>query len=202
MKKSFLIASLLICSVGAFAQQEVGALTIQPKAGLNIANYKGTDGSDPRLGLAAGVELEYQLTNRFSVSAGALYSMQGSKDSRMDGGEKINMTIKTDYINVPVLINFYVVKGLAVKAGIQPAFNVKSDFVYTYEGKNVGGKLTEVGIDIKSFDLAVPMGLSYEYKNVVVDGRYNLGLMNIVDYEKDDTKNSVFQITVGYKFRL
>jgi hypothetical protein len=202
MKKSFLIASLLMCSVGAFAQQEVGALTIQPKVGLNIANYKGTDGSDPRLGLAAGVELEYQLTNRFSVSAGALYSMQGSKDSRMDGGEKINMTIKTDYINVPVLINFYVVKGLAVKAGIQPAFNVKSDFVYTYEGKNVGGKLTEVGIDIKSFDLAVPMGLSYEYKNVVVDGRYNLGLMNIVDYEKDDTKNSVFQITVGYKFRL
>ncbi|MBO4754787.1 MAG: PorT family protein [Bacteroidales bacterium] len=202
MKNWFLIASLLMCSVGAFAQQEVGALTIQPKVGLNIANYKGTEGSDPRLGLAAGVELEYQLTNRFSVSAGALYSMQGSKDSRMDGGEKIDMTIKTDYINVPVLVNFYVVKGLAVKACIQPAFNVKSDFVYTYDGKNVGGKLSEVGIDIKSFDLAVPMGLSYEYKNVVVDGRYNLGLMNIVDYEKDDTKNSVFQITVGYKFKL
>jgi len=202
MKKGFLIASLLMCSVGAFAQQEAGALTIQPKVGLNIANYKGTDSSDPRLGLAAGVELEYQLTNRLSVSAGAMYSMQGAKDSRTDGGEKIDMTIKTDYINVPVLVNFYVVKGLAVKVGIQPAFNVKSDFVYTYEGKNVGGKLSEVGIDIKSFDLAVPMGLSYEYKNLVVDGRYNLGLMKIVDIEKDDTKNSVFQITVGYKFKL
>ena len=107
-----------------------------------------------------------------------------------------------DYLNIPIVANFYVVKGLAVKAGIQPTFNVKSDFVYSYDGKNVGGKLSEVGIDIKSFDLAVPMGLSYEYKNVVVDGRYNLGLMNIVDYEKDDTKNSVFQITVGYKFKL
>ena len=35
-------------------------------------------------------------------------------------------TIKMDYINVPVLLNVYVTKGLAVKAGIQPGFKVNS----------------------------------------------------------------------------
>ena len=34
--------------------------------------------------------------------------------------------IKMDYINVPVLLNVYVTKGLAVKAGIQPGFKVNS----------------------------------------------------------------------------
>ena len=51
-----------------------------------------------------------------------------------------------------------------------------------------------------SFDLSIPVGLSYEYKNVCLDARYNYGLTN---FEKGyNQKNSVFQITLGYKFGL
>jgi len=47
---------------------------------------------------------------------------------------------------------------------------------------------------------SIPVGLSYEYKNFVLDGRYNFGVTNLA---KDVTsKNSVFQFTLGYKFDI
>lgn len=200
MKKFFFVASIMMASVSVFAQHEVGSLTIQPKVGLNIANYTGSDDSDPRIGLAAGAEFEYQITNLFSMSAGVLYSMQGAKATETVQGVKANVTSKTDYINIPILANIYVAKGFALKFGIQPAFNVKSDYEVSAQGVSVSGSLSDLGVDIKSFDFAIPVGLSYEYKNFVVDGRYNIGVTKMVD--NDDSKNSVFQFTVGYKFNL
>ena len=44
MKKVLLSAALLLSSVAMFAQHEVGTLTIQPKAGLNIANVTKVNG--------------------------------------------------------------------------------------------------------------------------------------------------------------
>ena len=200
MKKLFLIASALLISTGTYAQQEVGSLTIQPKVGLNIANYRSSDDSDPRLGLVAGAEFEYQVTNMLSLSVGALYSMQGATASDSYEGHNTDVTMKTDYVNIPILANIYVAKGFAVKFGVQPAFNVKADYNVSSQGINVSGSLSDLGVDIKSFDFAIPIGLSYEFNNFVIDGRYNLGVMKMVD--DDDTKNSVFQFTVGYKFKL
>ena len=105
MKKLLVIASALLISTGAYAQQEVGSLTIQPKAGLNIANYRSSDDSDPRFGLAAGAEFEYQVTNMLSLSAGVLYSMQGATTSDSEPGYKYDVTMKTDYVNIPILAN-------------------------------------------------------------------------------------------------
>ena len=51
-----------------------------------------------------------------------------------------------------------------------------------------------------TFDLSIPVGLSYEYNNFVLDGRYNFGVTNIA--KGVNTKNSVFQFTLGYKFEL
>lgn len=116
MKKIIFIACLLLASVGTFAQHANGSFNIQPKVGLNVATMTDNDGSDPRVGFVGGAEFEYQATDMLSLSFGALYSQQGLKANSdgMDG------TIKMDYINVPVLLNVYVTKGLAVKAGIQP----------------------------------------------------------------------------------
>lgn len=54
--------------------------------------------------------------------------------------------------------------------------------------------------DFKSFDFSIPLGLSYEFSDFVIDARYNLGLTDLVDYAKG--KNSVIQFTVGYKIPL
>lgn len=192
MKKILLTAVVMLASVASYAQQAVGTFTLQPKIGMNVASLTKCDGCDPRIGLAAGVEAEYQATDIFSVSAGVIYSMQGNK-AKEDG---VTLTTKLDYINIPILANVYVTKGLAVKLGVQPAFNVSD------KQKLSGGKASVEAEDVgaESFDFSIPVGLSYEYNNVVFDARYNFGVTNIAD--GGDSKNSVFQITLGYKFAL
>ena len=117
MKKILLMAVVMLASVASYAQQAVGTFTLQPKIGMNVASLTKCDGCDPRIGLAAGVEAEYQATDIFSVSAGLIYSMQGNKAKE----EGVTLTTKLDYINIPILANVYVTKGLAVKLGVQPA---------------------------------------------------------------------------------
>ena len=192
MKKILLMAVVMLASVASYAQQAVGTFTLQPKIGMNVASLTKCDGCDPRIGLAAGVEAEYQATDIFSVSAGLIYSMQGNK-AKEDG---VTLTTKLDYINIPILANVYVTKGLAVKLGVQPAFNVSD------KQKLSGGKAFVEAEDVgaESFDFSIPVGLSYEYNNVVFDARYNFGVTNIAD--GGDSKNSVFQFTLGYKFAL
>lgn len=185
------MAVVMLASVASYAQQAVGTFTLQPKIGMNVASLTKCDGCDPRIGLAAGVEAEYQATDIFSVSAGLIYSMQGNKAK----AEGVTQTTKLDYINIPILANVYVTKGLAVKLGVQPAFNV-SDKV-KFSG---GASLEAEDVGAESFDFSIPVGLSYEFNNVVLDARYNFGVTNIAD--GGDSKNSVFQFTLGYKFAL
>ncbi len=191
MKKLFLMAAMVLSSVGAFAQHSVGSVTLQPRVGVNIADLTDLNDSKVRVGLAAGAELEYQATDLFSVSAGVLYSMQGAKLE----SSNVTTTAKLDYVNIPIMANVYVAKGLAVKVGVQPGFNVNSEVEASVLGHN-----GSVKADAKSFDFAIPVGVSYEYSNVVLDARYNWGLTKT--YEYGDSKNSVFQITLGYKFEL
>ena len=182
---------MALATVSSFAQQAVGTFTIQPKIGLNLANLTNGD-ADIRAGVAAGVEFEYQVSDIFSLSAGALYSMQGCKNTIQD----VDVTTKLDYINVPILANVYVVKGLAVKLGLQPGFNVSHKF--SVDKGSTSGSTDIPGV--KSVDLSIPVGLSYEYSNFVFDARYNFGVTKVAD--DADSKNSVFQFTLGYKFAL
>lgn len=202
MKKIFLSAVVMLVSVAGYAQHAVGEVTLKPAVGLNITTVTNSDGADPRIGLAAGAELEYQVTDIVSLSAGAIYSMQGVKGNF----EGVDGTIKLDYINVPILANVYVVKGLAVKVGVQPGFMVNDKVNLT-----AGGTSVEVGLEeafesagvpekVNKFDLSIPVGLSYEFNNIVIDGRYNFGTTKIIKGEEGN--NSVFQLTLGYKFRL
>ncbi len=185
--KKILFAAMLMFASTSFAQHAIGSLTIQPKVGLNIANITKGNNNDPRWSGVVGAEFEYQTTDIFSISAGALYSMQGAKND----GE----TAKLDYINVPILANVYVAKGLAIKLGIQPGFNVNSKL-----SGSEGGFSYSSSFDAKTVDFSIPVGISYEYNNFVVDGRYNFGTTKIID--SSDSKNSVFQVTFGYKFDL
>ena len=76
--KKILFAAMLMFASTSFAQHAIGSLTIQPKVSLNIANITKGNNNDPRWSGVVGAEFEYQTTDIFSISAGALYSMQGA----------------------------------------------------------------------------------------------------------------------------
>ena len=207
MKRFFFSVLLLVSFITGFAQQEPGSLTIQPKLGINLANYKG-DGfidkgqsSDLRAGLAVGAELEYQFTRWLSASLAAMYSMQGAK---VHIGAifpvYINkVTFKTDYFNFPVLANFYITKNLALKLGLQPGFMIREKYDIPGNDK-LSGSFSRVNIKTNSFDLSIPMGFGLCFGRAVLDCRYNLGLTHV--FKDYSVENSVFQFTFGYKIGL
>ena len=187
MKKLMMIAIMMIAAVSANAQNEAGQASIKPMAGINLATMTKADDSKMRVGLAAGLEFEYGVADNFGISAGVLYSMQGVKSKTAD------VTLKLDYINIPVLANYYIVPGLAIKAGVQPGFNVKKKVAVEVAGVKDDATVD----DVKGFALSIPVGLSYEFSNVVLDARYNLGVTKAI---KDvDSKHSYFTITLGYR---
>lgn len=199
MKKLILSAAIMLASVGAYAQHAVGSINLQPKIGMNVAMLTDADKADPRIGLAAGLEAEYQATDLLSISAGVMYSMQGNKYSKEVLGTKFTTTNKFDYVNIPIMANVYVVPGLAVKLGIQPGFNVSNKITGAADDNK---KTIDNPVKAKSFDFSIPVGISYEYANFQLDARYNFGVTKVFDVEGSKAKNSVFQITLGYKFAL
>lgn len=70
---------MAFATLTASAQAEAGTLTLKPLVGMNLANVTKLDGNSTKVGIAAGAELEYMLSDNFSLSAGAIYSQQGTK---------------------------------------------------------------------------------------------------------------------------
>lgn len=191
--KKFLASALMLlaASTTTFAQNAVGSFSLQPKVGISIADMTDTRGTTSRIGFVGGLEGEYQASDIFSLSLGVNYSQEGFKMKNSDN------KIKLDYINVPILANVYLTKGLAVKVGVQPGFNVGNSV--TVDGNTMSSSKKDYD-GIKSVALSIPVGLSYEISNVVLDARYNWGVTKAFDGL--DSKNSVFQVTIGYKFQL
>ena len=120
----------------------------------------------------------------------------------------LSYTADLDYANIPIMANVYVLPGLALKAGVQPGFRLKAkmktdngtydvDEYYKLAGTLIPGEEPKVN----KFDLAIPVGISYEYSNIVLDARYNLGLLKVENFGPA-YYNRVFEVTLGYKFEL
>ena len=184
MKKILLLAIMAIATLNANAQNEDGAVYITPRVGLSFATTTNAGSPGWRTGLNAGVEAEYNLSGNCGVSGGLFYTMQGAKAS--------DITLKLDYINVPILFRYSPVEGLYFKAGLQPGFNVVSDLRLSGETMKTDG--------VKTVALSIPIGVSYMFRNhIALDFRYNWGITKAYG---DNCKNSVFMLTAGYSFQL
>ena len=185
MKKFLLLAVVMFASLTASAQQKVGTFSVIPKVGFNLANLAGdVEGNSMKFGLVAGGDVMYQVTPTIGVSGGAFYSMQGCEgegDTSFSLGE----------INIPILANFYVAPNLALKTGLQPGI------IASAKSKS-GDHSHDVSSSCQTIEISVPFGISYEISDFVIDARYNLGLSKI-NKNSGSQRNSVFQITVGYK---
>ena len=223
MKKMMMIAAMMVVTLSANAQFEPGTFSIQPKIGINLSKVSNmpaiSEGSyklDRSLlgGAVIGAEAEYQIAKPFSLAAGVLFSMQGCQwkdDDFKIEGEKVEIKdtkIELNYINVPLVANIYLFKGFAIKGGVQFGFLVGANAKST---KKIGDVTTsydkDVKDDAKKFDISIPVGVSYQVPTIpiYIDARANFGVTDIMKDVTDDEKNSrnqVFQLTVGYKFAL
>ena len=204
MKKLFVIAAMMVAAVAANAQ-----ITLKPMVGLTLATITDVDDNSFRPGLVAGAEAEYLINDMFGVSGGLLVSMQGTNYddvtetfNGVTSGWKDYSTTLT-YLNIPVLANVHVAKGLAIKAGVQPGILLAAKTKQTEIVNNKEIDWDESSTDgLKKLDISIPIGASYEFNDFVIDARYNFGLTKINEYGSNSSKNSVIMVTLGYKFGL
>lgn len=203
MMKRTLFAMLLgmAAPLAALAQsQETGRWSVTPRVGINSSTMSGQDvyvdfnrlvKPKRQIGFVAGAEVEYRYMQPLSTALGVWYSGEGFRYTEIDGDAHTNL----DFLNFSAVENFYIADGLAIKAGLQLGYllNVKSV---------VDGHSEDIGNSFKKLNLSIPVGLSYEYRSVVLDLRYNIGLTNLCDVELlDETwRTNSLWLTAGYRF--
>jgi len=205
MKKLMILMAILTMAVVAKAQHEEGDFMVQPKVGLNIATLSDADKSITDLHF--GIEAEYMVADKFSLGLGAILSNQGAKYDYWDEFGQNKYTVDLDYVHVPILASYYVLPGLAIKAGVQPGFKMRAKAKFDDrtidldELYKLGSNMLGEDIKVSKFDLSIPVGISYEYKNIVLDARYNWGLIKVMNVG-DAFYNRCFMLSLGYKLEL
>ncbi|MEG1615465.1 MAG: porin family protein [Bacteroidales bacterium] len=197
--KSVLVTTLLFAGIATAANAQRDAAYLGGKIGMNIATMTNSDDMDARIGLNVGLFGQYFVTNTFALQGEINYSQQGVKDS--DDGT--TGTVKLDYLNIPILAKFYpMVKGFNVYAGPQFGFAVNKEIKASGGGASISVDLDDY---VKTFDFGIALGLGYDFDfGLTLDGRWTPGLTGVFKSEYldgfDNSKNSVFTISVGYKF--
>lgn len=215
MKKSLLLLAFLAMTMSAQAQHEEGDFTIQPRVGVSFSNITGDNlfmGDKPKMkvNVTYGFEVEYSFTDKFSIAGGLLFTDQGYKfdyyefvDGRDLYSYQVTAKFNNYYAAVPITLNYYLVEGLAIKAGVQPAFRVKTKLEADGTKMDLDDALEFLfpnkDVTVNKFDLMIPVGLSYEYKNIVLDARYNFGLIKVFKGLDVTSRNSLITLTLGYK---
>ena len=204
MKKLLTLIALAAFTVTAQAQHEEGESTIQPRIGITMSTVTDEEDAKMKLNLTYGIEFEYYVSDKLGLAAGVLFTNQGYQSDYYNL-DNTNETMKLDnyYTSIPITVNYYLIEGLAIKAGIQPALRVKTRFKMGSEKLDLDDYLdllfTNKEVTLNKFDLSIPVGLSYEYNRVTLDARYNIGLTKLYSGIDDSSRNSVITVTLGYK---
>ena len=227
MKRIITLAFLSAISLASFAQSKAGTWSVIPHVGVSIASLTHQSGGievgdnqsqelkpQARPGFTGGVDVMYQASDNVGLSLGLSYVQAGCKYKDVDdnGVTWHDHYDRMDYISVPLVAHSYIAPGLSINVGVAPSFLIYGKYhagMQTYDvdtdGHRTNVKEAEIDQDIKkglrNFTLSIPVGISYEYENVVLDARYNVGVLNAYKYGLT-ARNKVFEVSVGYKFDL
>jgi len=216
MKKPLmLILSIcwLMVSQASYAQAKID---IGLKAGWNFANLSGinspVNSTKNSSGFNGGVYSLFKLT-KIAIQPEILYSQQGESYSYTGG----TFGAKLDYINIPVMVKFYIVEGLNLQAGPQFGFLTKATGSLYNQSSGVITNDQDIKSYLNTTDISLGLGAGWDLPfgmNLTV--RYNLGLSDINKYTGGtvpnnvvtsmgtlESKNTVLQFSLGYRlFKL
>jgi hypothetical protein len=188
MKKVKVLLIALVISVSGISQ----SIDLGVKAGVNFSsiNYDNV-ASSSITGFQAGVFAGIKFSDKLGVQADVLYSKQGAELTVSNVLQQIDLS----YVNVPIVLKYYVFQGLNIQVGPQFGFVINDNIKEILAGQ----------VDAKSADVSGVVGLGYDLPlGLRVDARYNFGFSDVLDgivpgqTNKGDSSNKVFSIAVGY----
>ena len=227
MKRIAILIVLVTSTLVSMAQNKPGTWSVIPHVGVSISSLLGGSGiyevTDNEvvevkpyasLGFIGGADVMYQASDVVGVSAGLSFVQAGCKFKDGEGKNSVvyNRNLRMNYVAMPILIHSYLLPGFSVKAGVEPTLllgakshEVQQSFDVDKEGVMSNFHEDEFTINMKNgmrkFGLSIPIGVSYEYKNVVLGALYHVGVFNIYK-EGNSARKRVIEMSVGYKFNL
>ena len=202
MRKLFALLLLWLPVLQLSAWKEPGTTTIYPRVGFNLSKFSGDKiytgintfdgvaGTIParfKVGFTMGVEAQHQFSNALAGSIGLLYSQQGTAFKKTSDIE-FDFKMKENNLIVPVMLVATTKYNIDLKLGLQPEFRVSKAFDKV----------------LNKVSLSIPVGISYEYRNVVLDLRYNIGVSHVYKEQSsyDVSRGQTVMLTLGYGIDL
>ena len=202
MKKLFALLLLWLPVLQLSAWKEPGTTTIYPRVGFNLSKFSGDKiytgintfdgvaGTIParfKVGFTMGVEAQHRFSNALAGSIGLLYSQQGTAFKKTSDIE-FDFKMKENNLIVPVMLVATTKYNIDFKLGLQPEFRVSKAFDKV----------------LNKVSLSIPVGISYEYRNVVLDLRYNIGVSHVYKEQSpyNASRGQTVMLTLGYGIDL
>jgi hypothetical protein len=185
--------------------------TLGVKGGIGITDLsvENSEGISSRTSFTGGGFAQFMLGEQFFVQPEVLYAPKGAKYSDLS----VEGTYELDYVEIPVLFGaqFGVGQGLTPRifAGPAVSFEVGCSVSGEAEGVSASVDCGDFGLETKSVDFGVVFGAGLGIPvgdfDIIIDGRYDLGLTNIDDtdyeFESDSSaKNRAWQFMAGVGF--
>ncbi|WP_456103867.1 porin family protein [Prevotella sp.] len=186
-------------------EHTVWDIYIEPKIGFNVSQAIGVQ-NRPKLGINAGINTEVFFTKKLAFDIELQYSYQG-----LSGLHNQNNNLKTDgpynlnihYLNTNYLMRWYPWADLpwSFTTGLHTGYLISA------KAKNENGESLNIRNNIYKSDIALPIGISYEWKQWQVEARYNLSFKKLSknSEEKDllrNAHNSMLEVTLGYRIQI
>ena len=189
------------------------------KGGGNVARCIG-DGCDDedieslaKLGYHVGLVGNIIISQRFDLQVEVLYSTQGARSDPFtiesdnpdaDGILVKEVVIRNNYLNLPVMLKFYLVDKLYVHAGLYLGFLLESTSeIVSPQLQNISG-VPLVGDTkdlLNDLDLGIGGGIGYNFGyRLTAEARYQYGLANTnAEASAAISRNTLFQLSLLYR---
>ena len=178
-------------------------------SGLKLANVNFNNGTGYHIGAYSLIRIK-----KFALQPEIVYSRQGQY---FNTPLNTNLDTHINYVNIPVILKYYLVGGLNFQLGPQFGFVASSSADLVDKTNNL--KLAATGQSLKDyinttdFSMAYGIGLDLPF-GASLTVRYNSGISDINKYTNGSTpgpltpsigtstsKNHVLQISVGYRLK-
>ena len=173
MKKIILAIAILITLSGNAQKINFGI-----KAGLNMSMLTGSKDQimSSTNGFFAGALLEFKILEKIALQPELLFSEQGAEFQSKNLTS--STTMKADYLIVPIMVKYYLKRGLFLEAGPQAGFliSAKQDVENRITNTSTSENIKD---DTKVFDMSANVGIGYDILDkVVTQIRYCIGITN------------------------
>jgi hypothetical protein len=207
MKKTILIATVILFLATCINAQERDKVHFGLKAGANYSNVydiKGQDfTADYKFGFAGGIFVAIPLGSYLGIQPEALFSQKGYESNGNILGATFKITHTSNYIDFPILLQIKPAEFMTIVAGPEYSFLISTDNNFSSSLLTVQQQQDFDNINLRKNILGVIGGLDFNIQNVVIGTRVG---WDLIHNNGDGTstspryRNMWYQVTLGFRF--